>query len=254
MQYKNIFEWICFLLGCSTEKILSIIDEKFSLENYVVDIEVTDIDSMELLNLKNKFQGTKIENLIWEELLQFINPKLLPNELIDYFIENEIALSILGHLPLDDMFLWKLVGVSGEAILTLGKRYYLNDVYTNENFTFMLEKFKDNYELWNMLLDIIPHNGEKRKILIKNLFIYTNFEELKRMIIEENIENMLKKTQIVSIIKKKFACNNYRYLRGIAQNPITPISLLENLTEIKDVKYAKQIRDYAKANLTRRVK
>ncbi|HEX3045560.1 MAG TPA: hypothetical protein VHY08_12445 [Bacillota bacterium] len=95
-------------------------------------------------------------------------------------------------------------------------------------------------------------NEEKRKILVKSIFSLTSFIDLKRTLTELSIEKHLSKTKSINQINKYYKLNNFRYLKAIAGNPITPELILNELTNVKDVKYAIQIRNLASKNLSAR--
>jgi len=171
----------------------------------------------------------------------------------NHLINNHIAIQTLGHLPLSDKFLLKIAYQVDEAVITLGKRYFIDENYSSYDFVELLRKFKDNEWLWRVLINMDYTSNEKRRILLKSLFSLTNFEELKRLVIEQSIEKHLTKTKSIKQINKYYKSNNCRFLRAIAENPVTPSYILNELRNIKNAKYANQIRTLANKNLSMRM-
>ncbi|AUG58266.1 hypothetical protein [Acetivibrio saccincola] len=250
MMFENINSWLEFIKKTSLKDLTGVINEDFYLDEYVKNMESDIVNPELLVDIEEKIKGSEIEKLFWEKTLLFINVKCLKDELLDYLIDNNIANEILGHLKLPDKYLWKLVDKTEEAVLTLGKRMYIEEKYKYEEFQDFLAKFPNKYWLWNSLLNVEPICNEKKKILIKMLFKITNFDDLKKKVITITVSNRIKNTKSIIVIKKYYKTMIPEYLLAISQNPITPIYMLENLVNIERIKYANQIRNFSKINLS----
>lgn len=249
MEYENIIKWLQFVERMAVNDLKEIINEDLYLDEHLKNVEKSQVNQLTLNSIKTKLQGSKIENLFWEKTLLFISIESLKDELIEYFINNKIALDILGHLPLPDKHLRSIANVSEEAVVTLGKRYYIEDKYMDYEFEKFINDYTNCYALWSTILSLRPSKNKKRKILIKRLFLNTDFDDLKKRVIEENKEKTLIKTKKIEMIEECYKTRKEGFLKAIAQNPATPQYILTELAIIKNVKYANIIRGYANRNL-----
>lgn len=252
MEFNGIADWLRFVYENPRERVLAIFTEEFSLDEHIAFNDVAEIDELMLTEIQEKLRGSSAEQQFWTETLPYIHVNCFTEDLAEYWIENSIALETLGHLPLRDKFLWMLAGETEEALLTLGKRHYLKDDYTCIQLEALLKNSLNSHWLWSSLLSIKPNNNGKRKILVKNLFQLTEFEDLKGDVIEEITEEILSKTTRIDVIRKHYSTQHSRLLRGIAQNPSTPKEILSELANRTDTKFAKQIRQFASDNLKAR--
>lgn len=245
MEFKDVADWLRFVCESPWEGVAVVIDEDFSLQERLCVDDMLIVDGMTLVEVRRKLQGTSVEEQFWHQTLPFVNVDCLSDDLVDYFIAQGIALDMLAHLPLSDKYLWILAEQVEEALITLGKRHYLSDAYTTEEFVVLLEKASKNYWLWSSLLSVKSNNTSKRKSLVKRLFLLTNFDDLKENVIEEIAEGILSRTTRTEVIRKYYVSKKPRFLRGIAQNPRTPRDILIELSNIGSIKFAKQIRQMA---------
>lgn len=181
--------------------------------------------------------------------LPFIKVDCLTDDLLEYLITQKIAVDTLAHLSLPDKYLWMLTQYAEEALITLGKRYFISDNYSVEEFSSLLKQAPSTYWLWSSLLFVTTNNVYKRKTLIKSLFLLTDFADLKENVIEEITEGILSRTSRIDVIIKHYAIDKPRLLRGIAQNRFTPKDILIELSHVENVKFAKQIRQMSSDNL-----
>lgn len=121
-----------------------------------------------------------------------------------------------------------------------------------DEFDAFIHKFINNHFLFNNLLNIKSCNNEKRKILIKALFKKTDFDDLKKSVIKYLISSRLINTKRIGTILYYYKTKEPEYLLAIAQNPISPADILENLINIEQVSYAKKIRSFAKEYLDKK--
>lgn len=250
MKFYNVIDWFNYIKKTPLNELQLILNEDFCLEEKLKNTEVLYIEKSLMNFVIQKLKGVAIENIFWENTLFFVSIDSLEDDVLNYFVKFNIAHEILGHLPLPDKYLWELANEVEEAILTLGKRYYTNPNYSDKEFELMLDKFTNSYWLWSSLLQINDYDINKRKILIRMLFSKTNFDDLKKLVIDDNKEKYLSKTLNIELLKEYF--EKHRFLKAIAKNPNTPYDILIKLRDINNVKYAQQIRNYAKENLKKR--
>lgn len=253
MKFDDINHWFHFIKKSPIDELEKVITEDLYLDECLKNDDISSIEESMISSITLKLKGSTIEKLFWEKTLFYISSKSLSKDFINYLINNQIAIEVLGHMPLKDDFLWELVDLVDEAIITLGKRYYLESKYSENDFVFFLARFKRYHWLWNNLLNIdLITNKIKNKLLIKNLFLLTDFDDLKGLVIDTNKEKLLIKTKNIKLIMKYYNSKEGKFLKAIAQNLYTPIDVLKELVNINNVKFAKQIRELAKANLKMR--
>lgn len=252
MRFLDIYDWLRFVETCSFYQLKELVNEDFYLDEYIKDIEIKHIDQKLLLVIKEKLQNSIIEHIFWQKSLHYIHVESLNNSLLDYFISNNIAIHVLGHMQLSSNYLDTLANTVDEAVITLGKRYFIENEYSLKEFEDFVKKHNNNYWLWSTLLNLNDTNNIKNKILIRLLFLCTSFDELKNNYIEENKEKVLKKTKKIEIIENAYKKRNPIFLKAIAINPITPLYIINELVKIKEIKYANQIRSLALKNLNAR--
>lgn len=250
MKFENVIDWFSFVNNASLADLRVIITDEFYLYKYLHSQDICILNENLINTVKEKLKGTELEERFWSECLFYIHKDSLNDELIDYLITNRISILKLGHLLLPDKFLLRIANQVDEAVLTLGKRYYTDKNYSSYDFAELLKNFKDNEWLWRSLVNMDSECDEKRRVLLKSLFSITDFKELKRLVVEQQIEKHLAKTKSTKQIEKYYRTNNFCYIRAIAENPITPIYILNELVNIKNVKYANQIRTLASKNLS----
>lgn len=249
MKFNNIVEWISYLNGESIEKLFTLIPKRYNLYEQIEDWTKYKVDRDLLLSCLNKFKDTYLEETFWSNVVCFIDNESFLDEIFDYLMDKSLAQITLCHLPLKDEFLWRLIDVEEEAILTLGKRYYTDDKYSLDELRKFLLQFKTCDWLWRSLIDINIKDSQKKKLFRRMLFAETDFHDYKYLLVERAIESKLQVTSSVVLIKRYYKTGNYRFFRGIAQNPNTPNDILEELLNIEKVKYAKQIRNFALENI-----
>lgn len=249
MRFKDVNNWLNFVRNANIEQLEGMIKRDFYLHEFLDNKEDIKVESNLIIECQQKLNGTKIEDELWSDTLGFIDNESLTDEVFNYFYENNVAITALGHLQLKDEFLWLLVDQVEESILTLGIRYFTEDKYSVEEFRKFLLKFTTCDWLWNILISTNINNPDKDKVLKKTLFSSTNLDNYKQKLIEQSIERNLKNTERTKIIIKYYKINKPRYLRGIAQNPITPLNILEELITIRNIRYAKDIRQFASENI-----
>lgn len=251
-KFENIKDWIDFVIKSSDNELIELITEDFVLDDKIKNLIGIENDKI-IADFKYRIQGHDFENEIWKETI-FHYPKLLPDEICLYLIENKIALTTLGHTRQSDRIMWILGKHVDEAALTLGKEIYNRDLYSLEDLKRLLETFYDMHWLWNSLIFENPSSIDKLYLFNELLDKRDDLNDIKEKKRELDVEKDLKQTDSAQLIRKCFAENNPRFYQLIAQNPNSPIDLLIQLKDIKDIKSARNIRNFAIENIKKRTK
>lgn len=119
------------------------------------------------------------ERSLWNELLSY-SPTPPPVGVVRDLLSREIAVELLGHLPLPDAVLWELSDKVPEALLTLGKRRYLNNEFNADQFYEVLSSFSTNEWLLSSLVALETPSVEKCRRLVEIVAISHNPEKLIR--------------------------------------------------------------------------
>jgi hypothetical protein len=246
-KFENIKDWLEFVIKSSDNNLTELITDDFVLDGKIKHNISIDNDKI-ITDFKSRLQGLYLENQIWNETL-YHYPKQLPDELGIYLIENKIAMSNLGHTRQSDKIMWVLGQHVEEAALTLGKDIYNNDSYSIYDLKLLLETFYDMHWLWNSLIYENTLSHKKLDLFNELLDRRDDFNDIKVRKRELDIERVLIQTDSVEIITKYFVENNPRFYQVIAQNPYSPINLLNKLKYMKDMKFARKIRNFAIENI-----
>lgn len=110
-------------------------------------------------------RGASWEPVLWRYLLPCI-PCVIPSHLVDELIARDIEVVLLGHFPLRDADLWKLVDVD-EALLTLAVRRYANPEYDCGAFEEVLHAAPEHGWVLRTLIAHAPSDAEKRRVLAR---------------------------------------------------------------------------------------
>lgn len=116
-------------------------------------------------------RGKPKEEEIWGAVLVYGEP--LPSEtvlkdLVDRFPQSSLECSI-GHFPTSDKFLWFMSDKVDEALLTLGKRRWLNERYTADQVEEVLHSFPNHEWLLHSLAKEPPTDAAKLAVLLPYL-------------------------------------------------------------------------------------
>lgn len=248
-KFVNFSKFLYYINKHTIYDIENKIPNDFSIDDFVQELDYICIDNELILSIREKLMYSTIEDRFWSEVLPFLYNNSYCDELIEYLINNNLALTALAHLNLKDEHLIKLFDIADEAILTYGKRIYSSELYSIDEFDEFLRKFTTTYWLWSSLLKTPLVSNEKYKVLIKNLFSITSFADLKEQYLKDNIYRVLTYTNKLNLIEKYYQNGDNYYLKAISQNINTPINILGNLLNLSYGKYSKQIRNNAKETL-----
>ncbi len=207
----------------------------------------SNIDERLLDEIIFKLNSRKERDCFWESILDFLSPESF-NSVFEYLVDEDIAVCKMGHMDLEDDKLEILSGYVEEALFTLAKRIYKGKQYSVDEFCDLLKKH-DTGVILDQLLLVIPNNDEKKKALY---YFYSQKEEYGSKIIELiNVEKLIV-TENIDEIQKAFESKNYLFYLAISKNLFTPSDILEELSKIKGMKFASEIR--TNSQNTKRIK
>lgn len=198
----------------------------------------------------NRLAGSKFEEEVWDRLLSVMATDALSEELLGYLIQNQISLCTLCHLPLQDKWLMKLMDFDYAPLYTLAKRYYLSDQYSSLEFLQFYNQYLHNRNDVSFHLLEIYRNADKQKLL---LFLCLNDKKF------EDRET-LQWYQAADLVRglsdpKEIACIYEEYrnvgvvMAEIARNYFTSDEILLELSSVKGIRNAAEIRKMSKNTL-----
>lgn len=249
-EFENIREWLEFIIKSSNKELADLTNDFFSLDNRLRSQADIKNDNL-ITDFKNRLEGNNLEDLIWNETLSHY-PKQLPDAICHYLIDNEIAITSLGHTRQSDKIMWVLGRHVHEAALTLGKEIFKSTSYSSEDLKLLLETFHENHWLWNSLIFEKASSQSKQKLFNQQLNSRDDFTDIKVKKKELEIEVLLKQTDSEEMIREYYSKNNPKFYQAIAQNINTPIDLLISLENIENIKCAKNIRRFSAENIKKR--
>lgn len=245
---ENLFKAIALENGNKPIIINQVSDAIRSLES----IAESDIVRIEHILLNEGYEGERI-------LEDFVSHQDFPESLLYELLDLDKCLMALCHRRQPINFLLKLIEKhddAWEAIITVGQYYYFQADISVSQFINYIDKYK--YSSW--LLSNLFHclDGENPKTQHYLDFIATTeygaelLQKQRALELEREFLTELETTTNIKFIKEKATTKNSEILRAIACNNCTPIELLTELSTMKEVKYARQIRINALETLRRK--
>ncbi|MDR2527433.1 MAG: hypothetical protein LBD04_00225 [Synergistaceae bacterium] len=238
MAEMNLTEYLMWVLN----------DDQWITED-ACDLAADDdsyVDEQLLLDIMSKLHERKERDRFWENLLDYLPPKSISQNVFDYLLKNKIGLTSLAHMNLDDNKLKKLTIYADEALYTLAQRYYGKKEYSVADFAGFLCKYNDD-ALVEQLGFIKPDNPEKEHIL----FYFYSKDEKHQSEINKLIESKyLEITDDYSKIQTAWKSNEPIYNLALSKNIFTSVDILEALTNISGVKNASCIRRNSRETLS----
>ena len=214
-------------------------------------IAESDIVRIQDILLNEGYKGESI-------LEDFVAHKDFPESLLYELLDLDKCLMALCHRRQPINFLLKLIKKhddASEAIITVGQYYYSQADISVSQFINYIDKYKYSYWLLSNLHHCLDDENPKTQHYLD--FIATTEygvgllqkqrdHEVPRLWRDRELEREflteLETTTDIEYIKEQAATKNPKFLKAIACNNCTPIELLTELSTIKEVKYARQIR------------
>ena len=187
----------------------------------------------------------------WEILIEQLPPAFLSDEILTFLIDNRIGLDLLGHKDLSNDLLLKIYNADNgcdEALLTVARRFLSeeSDVDTFKSFVaeYPCERLYD-YLLKEVPL-IRPYTSA---VLAKIRFLiqesYSHFDVDSGIVGyasgAERYLNILSETD-PNALMSSFDPNDWFCLLALSMNRSCPENILRELTQVQDIKFARQIR------------
>ncbi len=113
------------------------------------------------------FRASAHESDLWFNLL--ISPFSPPEDVLEDLIQRDIHVTTIGHLPLSDRLLWKLADQVPEALLTLGKRRFLDPDCSPDRLEEVLHAYPHHRWLLNALQDLADEPSDKSRVVSRYL-------------------------------------------------------------------------------------
>ena len=186
----------------------------------------------------------------WEALLSVLSPSYISDDIIEFLIKNKIALTTLCHMDLKNKWLLKLIPLDDAPVYTIATRYYLSETCLPNEFKEFYNLHLNKYNYISIHLLELYKNAPNRALLKYLCFNDSNFSEkeaLHQHIVadkamyetdEKEIHNIYSTYSDVGVV-----------MLSIAKNYFTPEDILKELSVIKKVKFASEIRQLSKENL-----
>lgn len=222
-----------------------------------------DCTKMNFSDLCNFSKNNKTKELLWawEVLIGQLLPNDLPDEVLNYLIENKIYLDGLCHMKLADKWLLKIFDVDNscdEALLTVGQRYF--DNRTEEEFVTFIDTYKNKTLYCYLLKKIIIVKTYTKNILNKSELL---IDAACKVFVKDYLVVELAK-QLKSYIKLLYTKNEADFVQAyndkapldllaISLNPKCPQNILNKLSKMHGIKYAKIVRENSLKRLTQKV-
>ena len=137
----------------------------FVMVKYFLDSFKKINDESLLEKLICHFDKSENKEEIWNLLLDYIDPKAINDVIFDYFGENRISILRLSHMDLSNNCLKKLSLNSEEAYLTLAKRFFYNEGYSEEEFINLMMNCRYESVFFNIIFS-------EKTISFKGLIIH----------------------------------------------------------------------------------
>lgn len=230
MTMENILNSILMNKPASIDEIIEEIGEK---KDIVIPAEM-------LETLIDKNVDIIWNEEFWEIILDVVSEKSLSNRTIRFLYDNKFAAIAMCHKQLPDKWLKKYSEYDDEPLFILADRSMQRD--DNTFMKFVKEYAVYNESVFQYIIDVLPYSEKWKKMIFfgsvcgvdRIRFISMEALELFEISLSANVD------QIREVLDAH--SNDGKYLLKIAENPNTPIDLLEKLTSVKNVGLAKQIR------------
>lgn len=174
------------------------------------------------------------------------------DEILEYLIDNKIAITELSHIELPEKWLVKLIKYDSMPLYRLAYKYYIDDNFSKKKFAEFFRRYlKDSPDIVSTLLDLSEGRLKRRELI--ELCIESNNNCIRKYgesyYLADYVKNLNDPIKILMCYREN--SDNSIIVKEVAKNIFTPSELLIILEQIKKVKDAKSIRILAKENLRR---
>lgn len=193
--------------------------------------------------LCTRLSGHEYEEEAWNELLAILLPNELSENVFNYLFRSKISLIMLCHMPLRSELLKQLIRFDDAPLFLLAQRYYTNETSAEDFTSFYYQYLHDRDDVSLYLLDICGRT-DKRALLIRLCHEKATFldqEKLNWHQVADSVREMTNSQEIVELYRKYQ--NIGIVLVEISANCSTPSELLSELSVVKGIPHAREIRN-----------
>lgn len=216
-----------------------------------------------LESLAAKIRGLECEKNLWWGLLHVLD-HALPESVAHDLIDREIHVTLLGHTRQTDEVQGRLADLVDEALLTIAKEFYTDNAHSIEEFESILKKHHDHHWMLSSLAHDAVSSPEKSALLEQFLMRHddaTYLMETKRNVgnqrVSPSYDNQEKCPVWMSVpispakdqLTELYGTREPEGLKLLASDAQTPVEILEELSNIRDIPMAAEIRRRADYNL-----
>jgi len=218
------------------------------------------------------YEGGAWEKLIWQ------TPTPIPLEIVDDFIERDIAISALGHTQhQNEEALRRLAPHSGEALLHWTTQIYSDPARSASEFAKVLDQHPMHQWIYHQLAHQVASSPEKEAVFLKRVEGRPEWQVAQKMkAVHERRESErqerkrrlqsartttdvaqmheLYRTAVTNCSQFNHITINSEVLLGLIQNPAIPLDLLILLGQVRGFGGARSLRAAAKSALAQRDK
>ena len=152
---------------CSEDQaaVAAVLDDYGPFQQVAWDVPpASSLIDAQLCKLERLVRGKAWEETLWNNVLRGVWTAI-PDGVAESLIDRGVAILTLGHMPLSDRMLFRLIDEVVEALLTLAKRRYVNDRYTPDQFEEVLHAGRKSEWMLRSLVMLEPSHVEKAERL-----------------------------------------------------------------------------------------
>ena len=241
MQHNDLL--YCLKKICTAEDqdgdvlcIINEIDRCGSSESCLIPCDLID-------RLINKYTGTRLEQELWTAIVPRLPETSLSDFAIEYLIQNKIAVVPLCHKELDNHWLKRLIPFDSAAKITLAKRYYTEERYTDSDFVEFF--FSLLFEDLDTIKFILKYCFSCKRLLLLDLcnMKFSDDDQIRSYMIAYQTEHETDAKRIQDIYEDHQ--EDEIILSAVSANYFTPIEILTELSKITDMLSSRSIRKAA---------
>lgn len=216
------------------------------LENVMVTAQNCDqitVDALLLNNVILAMDHNFLKEDFWESLIPHLSSGSFDDRSLSYFYQNQLASIPLCHKQLSDKWLIKYSAFDDEPLFTLADRYRHEDCSKSKFVHFIEAYVVERINLYEYMVGTYPY-GEKWKLVIA--WGAKSCNSAIRKIANDHLACfILSNTHDTEKIKEAY--ENHKtdgmWLLSIAENPVTPLNILQEMTSVSGIKFAQRIRN-----------
>jgi hypothetical protein len=189
-----------------------------------------------------------------EDIRWLISHPEAPEDLLLSLCDQGLYLDVLGHRQGPRALLEKMAAQHRypEAVVTLGKRLYADPQESTESLRAFLDEFRDSAWLFESLARTERSSAEKEQIFLNMARTLPFGDTVRAAHNRRQQESRAAQATDATEIQTLYETRDPAVWRALANNPHTPEDVVRRLAEVGEIKFARDIRNLAQANLSRR--